>query len=71
MIGTPIASTEPDARRICERMLLALNAPVTDSNLAKLTVFAGILSSMKETTTNLKAIEAMIMGVDAASKVME
>ena len=52
-------------------MLLALNAPVTDSNLAKLTVFAGILSSMKETTTNLKAIEAMIMGVDAASKVME
>lgn len=50
--------------RICERMLLALNAPVTESNIARLGFFAGILSSMNANSGNLDAIEALIMGFD-------
>lgn len=46
-----------DAHHICERMLLALNAPVTDANIAKLGFFAGIISSMNAKTVSLEAIE--------------
>ncbi len=53
--------------RICERMLLALNAPVTESNIAKLGLFAGILSTMNANTGSLDAVEALIMGIDMAN----
>ena len=51
-------------RRICERMLLALNAPVTESNIAKLGFFAGIISNMNSNKGSLDAIEALVMGLD-------
>lgn len=52
--------------RILERMLLALNAPITDANIAKLSFFAGVIYSIntKAEFQNLDLIESMITGID-------
>lgn len=69
MSAIPIPLSEIRVRRICERMLHALDAPVTDANLAKLTLFAGMLASMAKDRVCLDAVESMVMGVDVATKV--
>lgn len=51
-------------RRLAERMLIALRAPVTPSNVTRLALFAGMLCKSLEPKTDLDAVEAMISGID-------
>lgn len=50
--------------RLGSKMLLALNAPVTAQNLARLAFFAGILAKAQEKPSTPKEIEALIAGID-------